>query len=123
MNDARREQLRIAYGLLGQAKAIIGKAHDEEQTARNCLPDNLQQSPRGQWLEIIIDHLQSAVDGLDEVLSDVEWAMSRPSYICRRAPRPSQQDRVRPDAHNRGTIPPDACQRAAASPSVIGGSQ
>jgi len=121
MNDARRDQLRIACGFLGHAKAIIGKSCDEEQTARHCLPDNLQWSPRGQWLEIIIDHLQSALDGLDEVLSDVESAMSRPSYVSRHAPRPSHQDRVRSDAHNRGTIPPDEPQRAAASPSVIGG--
>lgn len=69
MNKARRAEIDRAEALLNEALAIIQSAAEEEQDAFDRLGEGLQQSERGQSIEV-------AAYALDNAQSEVENAIA-----------------------------------------------
>lgn len=61
MNKSRIDMVK-------KARILIEAAYEEEQNAFDNLPENFQNSDRGQQMELNIDSLLAAMDSLDEVL-------------------------------------------------------
>ncbi len=74
MNNARRKELNEALELIYQAQDIINSCKDDEEMYRDNMPENLQGSEKYERADEVIDTLQEAVDGLDEVIGKVEEA-------------------------------------------------
>ena len=54
---------------------MIETIKDEEQEAFDNLPENLQGSDRGEAMEAAADNLDSAFNGMDEVLDYLTYAI------------------------------------------------
>lgn len=67
MNNARRNELRKAMELLGQAHDIIESMRDEEQDAFDNMPEGIQYSERGEHMEEMISVMDDALCSLDEI--------------------------------------------------------
>lgn len=72
MNRERRKQIEAATAKIAEAEAalqaaqeIIQEVRDDEEAARDNLPESLQDGERGQAM-------QEAIDALDSALSDIE---------------------------------------------------
>lgn len=74
MNAARREQLKRAMTLVGEAWGILEAVADEEREAFENLPEGLQQADRGQAMEEIADKLDEIRDTLQSAEGDLEEA-------------------------------------------------
>lgn len=66
MNKARRERLAKASALLAQAKEIIEGVKSEEQEKYDNMPENLQNSDRGQQMQEGLTALDAIYDALEE---------------------------------------------------------
>lgn len=75
MNRKRREKLKQAISLLDFVYEIIFQAAEEEQDCFDNLPENLQESDRGERMEEAISELENATEKIDEVKESVENAM------------------------------------------------
>lgn len=76
MNRNRREKLKQAISLLDSAYKIILQASEEEQDSFDNLPENLQESERGEKMEDAISELESATEKIEEVKENIENAIS-----------------------------------------------
>lgn len=70
MNKERRKRIeeasaKIAEAALQAAQEIIQEVRDGEESARENLPESLQDGERGQAM-------QEAIDALDSALSEIE---------------------------------------------------
>ena len=72
MNKERRKQIEAATAKIAEAEAalqaaqeIIQEVRDDEEAARENLPESLQDGERGQAM-------QEAIDALDSALSEIE---------------------------------------------------
>ena len=66
MNKNRRTHLNKASDLLDQAVSIVEQVHDEESDAYDNLPENLQDSERGELMSEAISLLE---DAMGEIMS------------------------------------------------------
>ena len=71
MNKARREQVEKAYFHIEQAQALIQEAQAGEQEAFDNLPENLQQSERGQEWAQAADTLAAVASSLDDAFTEL----------------------------------------------------
>ena len=74
MNKDRRERLRKAKRLLGDAKDIITDVLWEEDDSRDNMPENLQGSERYEQSENCSDAMESAIDSIDSAIESLEEA-------------------------------------------------
>lgn len=69
MNKQRRERLSEAFDLITQAEEICEEVKQEEDEARENLPDNFRDGQRGK-------EMQNAIDMIDEVIGYCQDAES-----------------------------------------------
>ena len=69
MNKQRRKRLEEAYDLIAQAEQICEEVKQEEDEARENLPDNFRDGDRGQ-------ERQDAMDMIDEAIGYCQDAES-----------------------------------------------
>ena len=67
MNKQRRKELEKAVALLAEARELIEVCKDEEQDAFDNLPENFQESERGEQMEEYIYNMEEAIDAIEEV--------------------------------------------------------
>ena len=65
MNKQRRKEIAKAIGLIEQAREILDAVKEEEQEAFDNLPENLQNSERGETMEAHISTIEDFLDELD----------------------------------------------------------
>lgn len=69
MNKQRRKRLNEVYDLIAKAEEILEEVKQEEDEARENLPDNFRDGDRGQ-------EMQDAIDMIDEVIGYCQDAES-----------------------------------------------
>lgn len=75
MNNIRRLQIKRIIQLIEQAQSILDEVFDDEQAAFDNMPDNFQQSSKGEQIEDNLDNIQNAMDLIEDVrdiLSNIE---------------------------------------------------
>lgn len=76
MNKQRRRALEDLAGQIDALKNEVSTFKEEEETARDNLPDSLQEGERGQAMETAADTLEEAVDALQEAMDKIEEAIA-----------------------------------------------
>lgn len=74
MNKHRRKELDEIITELENLKGRIESASDEEREYYDNMPENLQDSEKGQAADMAADALMTAIDTCDEVISSIEEA-------------------------------------------------
>lgn len=69
MNKTRRKIIQKA---IGDIESVLQDVLDEEQEAFENMPENLQESERGQISQEAQENLESAIDALGEAISYLE---------------------------------------------------
>ena len=67
MNNIRRLQIKRIIQLIEQAQSILDEVFDDEQAAFDNMPDNFQQSSKGEQIEDNLDNIQNAMDLIGDV--------------------------------------------------------
>lgn len=65
MNKERRKKIKAAISLVEQARKILETVIEEEQSAFDNLPENIQYSERGEQMEEYISTLEAFIDSID----------------------------------------------------------
>ena len=65
MNKARRKEIEKAIALIEQAREILEAVAEEEQEAFDNMPEGLQSSERGEYMEECIYNIEEVVEALD----------------------------------------------------------
>ena len=71
MNKTRRAELQRAIELIDKARDLIDNVVTEEEEAYENLPENLQNSERGEQMQEYMYALGGVIDRLDEVIDDI----------------------------------------------------
>lgn len=74
INAKRRKILREASSLLETASVLVASALDEEEDALDNMPENLQGSERYEKMEVAVDLLNDASEGIDAVIEKINEA-------------------------------------------------
>ena len=74
MNKARRKALDEVISKIEEAKEPLENLQAEEEEYRDNMPENLQGSERYEAADAAVDNMSSAVDALDEAISNIESA-------------------------------------------------
>lgn len=74
MNNARRKEINKAISLLQEALSILEAARDEEGDTFDNMPENLQNSERGQMTQEAFGYLEEGCCSLEDVISSCENA-------------------------------------------------
>lgn len=72
MNKIRRKQLEQISAKLDEARCMLEEVMSDEQDAFDGMPENLQDSERGEQMEEYIYNMQEGVDNLEEIVSNLE---------------------------------------------------
>ena len=75
MNNDRRKEINKAIALMQEALSIIETARDEEGDYYDNMPENLQDSPRGQAAEQSYGFLEDAYCTLEDAINAAESSM------------------------------------------------
>tara|TARA_R110000751_G_scaffold267921_2_gene367670 strand:- start:191 stop:424 length:234 start_codon:yes stop_codon:yes gene_type:complete len=71
MNKQRRKQLKEAFTLINDAKAIIEAVANEEQETIDAMPEGLQDGEQCQGFEENVAMLDSQLDALECVVDEI----------------------------------------------------
>lgn len=74
MNNARRKEISDAISELEGLKEKIENIRDAEQEYYDNMPEGLQQGDKGTAADNAISELSSAVDAIDEIISNLDNA-------------------------------------------------
>lgn len=74
MNNSRRSRIDKSKSYLELALDMIRDILFEEQDSYNNLPENLQDSERGNAMEDCIQNLEDSIDSIEEALEYLEEA-------------------------------------------------
>ena len=74
MNKARRNALMKLQDLIDTAKESLEALLEEEEEARDNIPESMQSSERYERAETACDAIQSAIDALEEAAEEIEEA-------------------------------------------------
>ena len=72
MNKIRRRELEQAKQILKDAKEIIESVYKEEEEAFDNLPENLQDSSKGDTMEDNVFEMEDAIENIDEAIDHLE---------------------------------------------------
>lgn len=72
MNKQRRAEIRNIIDSLNEIKTQLDSVAYDEQFAFDNLTEGLQCSMRGEKIEECVETLSEAVDGLDDIISNLE---------------------------------------------------
>jgi hypothetical protein len=75
MNDARRDEIRRALRLIGEAKTILEMVLTGEQDDFDNMPEDLRNDETGQQAEDTIDALERAATCCEDAISACEDAL------------------------------------------------
>ena len=75
MNKARRAVLNKIINALTELKDELESIKEDEQDAMDNLPESLQDSDRYSAMEEAVDNMDSAFDGIEDVIDYLESAM------------------------------------------------
>lgn len=75
MNNTRRKALSEIKDKIDDLRVNLELLLEEEQDYRDNIPENLQGGERYEKADEACDNLSDAMDGLDEVISDLEAAI------------------------------------------------
>lgn len=76
MNKSRRERLNAALVKLQQVAQSIDRIKDEEQDCMDNMPENLQSSDRYRAMENAVDHLEDAIESIQEAAGCIDAAIN-----------------------------------------------
>lgn len=72
MNKNRRKMIRKIVEQLGGLKEELDSVKDEEQDALDSMPENLQESERGEEMQMAIDVMEDACGDLESIVYNLE---------------------------------------------------
>ena len=72
MNKEGRKVIAKARDMVAEALSLIETARDDEQDAFDSMPENLQESERGEALEENVQSLSDVVEALEVAFDVVE---------------------------------------------------
>lgn len=75
MNKERRKLLRQAHNNLDTAMLLTQRALDEEQDSYYNLPESIQDSERGEAMDVCMDLLADAIDDMASAAAMLESAI------------------------------------------------
>lgn len=74
MNKVRRTSLMNLQDIINKAKEKLEELLEEEEEARDNLPENLLNSERYERAEAACDNITDAINSLEEAMSYIEEA-------------------------------------------------
>ena len=77
MNAKRRTSLLNLQSIIEDVKEKIEGLLEEEEEARDNIPESLQNSERYERTDAACDNLSNAIDALEEVSSYIEEAITQ----------------------------------------------
>lgn len=75
MNNIRRKRLEQIKNKLDDVVADIQSCYDEEEEYYDNMPENLQNSIRGEMAQQAIDALDNAMSNIADALDEIDTAM------------------------------------------------
>lgn len=78
MNKQRRKRLDEIAEALDRLKDQLVELREQEEEARDALPESLQQGERGQRMDESVDSLTGAESALDEAIEHIRSATASP---------------------------------------------
>lgn len=75
MNRPRRNKISAIISSIEDLKAQVEALQNEEQETFDNMPENLQQSERGQMAESAANNLECAANDLENVIDQLNEAM------------------------------------------------
>jgi hypothetical protein len=75
MNAKRRKEITKAQALIEEAKGILETCQSDEQEYYDNMPENMQSGEKGQNAENAAGALQSAVENLEEAVSNCDTSL------------------------------------------------
>lgn len=77
MNANRRKRIDAILEKLSYLRGDVEELQSEEQESFENMPESLQQGERGEKAQQAADALQCAVDGFDEITTNLEEATAQ----------------------------------------------
>lgn len=74
MNKERRKLIHDAVALMEQAKALLEEAAEGEREFYDNMPESIQLGEKGDRASEVADQIEAALDGLDNVIADIDGA-------------------------------------------------
>lgn len=74
MNNKRRSTLKMAIELLDKASNYISIVLEEEQECLDNMPENFEASDKYEKMEMAVDNLEYAIDGIEEMKEKIQEA-------------------------------------------------
>ncbi len=75
MNNQNRKELKTAIALIEQAREIIERMKEEEQTKFDNLSEGLQQTEQGVKFEETVSTFEDVCSELSEAVTSIEESM------------------------------------------------
>lgn len=75
MNNIRRKELQKALDVISEAKAMIEGVKQDEEEAKDRLPESFQEGEKGEKMDQFIEHMEEAINYCDEIESEINEAM------------------------------------------------
>lgn len=72
MNNQRRKKLEAALTKLAAIQEELTELQEQELTAYNNLPEDVQDSERGEYMEEAADDLGQADDDIQEIIDTLQ---------------------------------------------------
>lgn len=77
MNKERRKQLSEIQDKLSELRDMIDTVLSDEQAAYDNLPESLQESERGEAMQMAIEAMESAIESCEEAEGSLEEAQEQ----------------------------------------------
>lgn len=77
MNKIRRKTLEQVYEKLADIRDILDEVRDEEECAKDNLPESLEGSERYESMEEAVENLEDALSSIEDALDYIESAMEK----------------------------------------------
>jgi len=72
MNKDRRKQIQKMYDDLTGCKDLFEALQSEEQEYYDNMPENIQQGPKGEYAQEILDMMDDVMSSFDDLISYLE---------------------------------------------------
>lgn len=72
MNAARRKLIQGVIDKLNEIKEEIDIIKDEEQSALDMIPDNLQEGERATTMQTAVDALENSSSSIDDIVTELD---------------------------------------------------
>ncbi len=75
MNKQRRKDIQSVINMVEDAKTALEPLFDEEEEYHENMPENMQDSGKGEVAEEACRNMEEAISQLEEIVSTLETAM------------------------------------------------